>query len=462
MSIATEITRLQGAKAGLKSAIEAKGVTVSSSALLDAYPALVTSIPSGSVEVEEKDVNFYDYDGTRVYSYTATEAQALTALPDLPDHSSIGLDKTSEYSSWNWTLAAVQALTTGQKADVGACYDTTDKNTHVYLNITNDSLTMWYAFCYSHIDWGDGTEEDNNNKAFISHTYSTAGEYEVILSPLGGNWRPQIGRNSSSYMEAPIRPTETEISGTRDTVLRKVNIGSTYKRSLGYYTLYNCSLLETVTIPINITEGIGDNCFENCYSLTSINFPPSSGYLTFACRYCYSLKRATMSYNMKAPGCSFRGCSNLSSIVPTFNNAGLSTNEFDSCYSLKSIILPDTVNCNIGNVFSNCYSLSDIVIPNSTTGIGMSAFQNCYSLFSITIPSAVTSIGSNAFQNCYSLTYIIMKPSSPPTLQSNSLSNTGSLTKIYVPYSADHSVLDAYKGASNWSNYASKMEELPE
>jgi hypothetical protein len=47
MSIASEITRLQTAKADLKTAIEGKGVTVSSSAKLDAYPALVDSIQQG-------------------------------------------------------------------------------------------------------------------------------------------------------------------------------------------------------------------------------------------------------------------------------------------------------------------------------------------------------------------------------------------------------------------------------
>lgn len=47
MSIASEITRLQTAKADLKTAIEGKGVTVSSSAKIDAYPALVESIQQG-------------------------------------------------------------------------------------------------------------------------------------------------------------------------------------------------------------------------------------------------------------------------------------------------------------------------------------------------------------------------------------------------------------------------------
>lgn len=47
MSIATEITRLQTAKADLKTAIEGKGVTVPSATLLDGYASLVSSIPSG-------------------------------------------------------------------------------------------------------------------------------------------------------------------------------------------------------------------------------------------------------------------------------------------------------------------------------------------------------------------------------------------------------------------------------
>ena len=36
--------------------------------------------------VSLKDVNFYDYDGTLVASYTLSEAQALTALPNGPTH----------------------------------------------------------------------------------------------------------------------------------------------------------------------------------------------------------------------------------------------------------------------------------------------------------------------------------------------------------------------------------------
>ena len=47
MAISDEITRLQQAKSALKTSIEGKGVTVSSDATLDDYPALVDSIETG-------------------------------------------------------------------------------------------------------------------------------------------------------------------------------------------------------------------------------------------------------------------------------------------------------------------------------------------------------------------------------------------------------------------------------
>ena len=47
MSVASEITRLQGAKADIKTAIEAKGVTVPSATTLDGYSALIAQISGG-------------------------------------------------------------------------------------------------------------------------------------------------------------------------------------------------------------------------------------------------------------------------------------------------------------------------------------------------------------------------------------------------------------------------------
>lgn len=71
MSIATEITRLQTAKADLKTAIEAKGVTVSSATKLDGYAALVGKITTGGGESKNAQV---------VQGTTRTNSSTLTAI----------------------------------------------------------------------------------------------------------------------------------------------------------------------------------------------------------------------------------------------------------------------------------------------------------------------------------------------------------------------------------------------
>lgn len=59
MSIATEIARLQNAKASIKSSIESKGVTVSPSATLDDYSTLIDAISSGGGSGLEYETGTY-------------------------------------------------------------------------------------------------------------------------------------------------------------------------------------------------------------------------------------------------------------------------------------------------------------------------------------------------------------------------------------------------------------------
>lgn len=78
MSVASEITRLQNAKADLKTAIEGKGVTVSSSTKLDGYADLVDSIQQGG---GGDDDNWYLF-GRRsiVYVFTKTNDTTWTEI----------------------------------------------------------------------------------------------------------------------------------------------------------------------------------------------------------------------------------------------------------------------------------------------------------------------------------------------------------------------------------------------
>ena len=49
MSVASEIERLQGAKADMKTALESKGVTVPTDANVDSYASLISSISTGGL-----------------------------------------------------------------------------------------------------------------------------------------------------------------------------------------------------------------------------------------------------------------------------------------------------------------------------------------------------------------------------------------------------------------------------
>lgn len=75
MSVASEITRLQNAKASLKTAIEGKGVTVSSSTKLDGYADLVDSIQQGGGGGDDEVIEAY-LSEDEVYTINIEDFQA--------------------------------------------------------------------------------------------------------------------------------------------------------------------------------------------------------------------------------------------------------------------------------------------------------------------------------------------------------------------------------------------------
>lgn len=80
--------------------------------------------------------------------------------------------------------------------------------------------------------------------------------------------------------------------------------------------------------------------------------------------------------------------------------------KFSSCYYLKAIILPDTLQ-RLGNyAFTYCRYLEEIEIPEGTVTVGDLAFYQCNNLSSVTIPKTVTSIGYGAFSYCSKLNSI--------------------------------------------------------
>jgi len=136
----------------------------------------------------------------------------------------------------------------------------------------------------------------------------------------------------------------------------------------------------------------------------------------------------------------------------------VNTANFYNRLRITQIVFGNDISSIGSSALIQCYSVTSVVIPDSVSSIESNAFQDCYSLMSITIPDNVTNIASSAFSNCFSMSEYHFKPTTPPTLASANVFNSiASDCVIYVPQGS----LDAYKTATNWSTYASKMQEEP-
>ncbi len=391
--------------------------TYTASGGVDGYsPVTVNVSGGGSPSADANDVNFRDYDGTIVYSYSASDFAALTAMPDNPSHSGLIA------RGWNWALSDAKTYVAKYgRLEIGQMYITDDGKTKIYIHIDHDTpssrMTFYVRFTATvkngvTIDWGDGSTETNSATAATNypHTYAAAGDYVITLEVTNGSVSFEGTSGGSGHSIYGSRASASSYNRGR---IRAVEIGENVT-SIGSYAFYNCYSLTSITIPDSVTS-IGSSMFNNCYSLTSITIPDS------------------------------------------VTSIGSST--FNNCYSLTFITIPDGVTSIWNSTFNSCYSLTSITIPDDVTSIGSTAFGSCYSLTSITIPDGVTDIGSQAFQNCYGVAEYHLLPTTPPTLaNTNAFSNIASDCVIYVPVGT----LEAYQSATNWSTYASKMQEEPQ
>ena len=387
---------------------------------------------SGSSSASPNDVNFYDYDGTIVASYSLSEAQSLTTLPDGPTHSGL------TFQGWNYTLEKVKAFT--RPMNVGAMYITDDGKTRLYIRIAAEghmNVPLYISQTVANgatIDWGDGSATQTlagTGNVNTTHTYASIGDYVITLDPVD-RCTLGFGAGSSSYC---VLGSTGNNGRAYCNMLQDVQVGIGVN-SIGNSAFYNCSSLASVTIPDGVTS-IGNNAFNSCYSLASVTIPDSVTSIgDYAFNSCYSLASVTIPDSVTSIG----------------NNA------FYNCSSLASVTIPDSVT-SIGNsAFYNCSSLASVTIPDSVTSIGNYAFNSCSSLVSVTIPDSVTSIGNSAFNSCYGMAEYHLKPTTPPRLSStNAFQNIPSDCIIYVPVGC----LEVYQNATNWATYASKMQEEP-
>lgn len=443
-----------------------------------AVSEMAEKISDVKIIVEEKDINFYDFDGTLLYSYYMSDLP-LAELPAQPDHSNHHVPLTGQ--GWNFTLSEVNALT--GPMNIGAVYVPSDRKTHIRISIlSNSTLTIPIYFYQSssqavHIDWGDGSVSmaSATGNTYLSHTYAETGNYEITLH-VNGTYTCSLGVSgtTTTTMFGAVANTNRATLSVVEEVYIGRNISNIYP-----YAFQCCYSLRIVTFPKTL-KYFGEQCFRDCPKLVSVIIPKLDNGATVlpgnAFSYCYSLICLSVSHSITSIGTyAFHSCFSLPSVtlpssVTTINTYAFSTcrsikkisilgkttignNAFVYMYSLQSLHL-EKMGSSIGNyAFNEAVSLRDIKLSNNLTTIGTYAFQYNYSLTSVTIPSSVTNIGTYAFAYCYGVREYHIKRSSPPTLSSNAFAGIQSGCKIYVPSSS----LSTYKSASVWSTYASYM-----
>lgn len=431
----------------------------------------------GSGPKEVKDVNFVDYDGTIVESYTTAEWANVTELPANPSHTDIGLTA----QGWNWTKQAIDTQLTdvGGWVWVGQSYITTSGDTEIDIEFLGDdgfNLSPYLQLAVdgtAYIDWGDNsTLTDVTGSSLTTviatqHVYGGHGSYTISISAQTGSSFALIG-TSSQYGILSANVTTAQNHLYTDCV-KAVRIGE--RCSIGSYAFYNLVRLEQITIPEGVTSlgasafnslrklkaiviprgctSMGANCFANCYSAVTLSLPYDISSMTTVDSMS-SLKYITIPYGVTGIG-KFDYCSVLESIAIPSGIIATSAS-FKNCIVLTDVKLGTFPS--VTNAFQYCSALREITIPYGATVISTNSFGYCYSLGKIVFPETVTIIGTNAFSACSSLKELRFESTTPPTFSNSWSSGIPAGCVIYVPDTA----LNDYKTANNVnSTIASQM-----
>lgn len=424
----------------------------------------IANIPTpqpGSHPGIDDDVLFIDYDGTLLYGYTAAQFNALSEMPANPSHTGLVAQ------GWNWTLADAKAYVaqTG-KLVIGQLYTTDDGKTRLYISLDDRTgLTVYLNLRRTAaaagrelvVDWGDGdTSTDTAASTTITnitltHTYAVAGDYVVKLIPdadddvvVGGQDRICLKEIENTYTNTPSY------------ALKRVEVGANVK-SISAYAFSYVKRLETVSIPATLSGTCGGQGTFRYSGVKCVVVPPcrtAAHQNTYEC--CVRMRLIAMPRGAVLNASSFKQDfalhrAHVQSLGGTYT--------LSECRALHCVTYTELTSL-ANYALADCSALPDLALPEGVTTIGSSALSGCRALKSLTLPASVTSIAAKAFENCWGLETLQVEATTPPSLAATTaFSGLNSLHEIRVPYSADHSILAAYKTATNWSQYSAYMVE---
>ena len=315
----------------------------------------IRNLPLSSTPVEEKDYNFYDYDGTLLYSYTYEEAMALDKMPDLPYHKGLICE------GWNYSFEQMRQQGT-RKCDIGAFYVTDDGATRLYMDLPYGNMTISLIFAFSvpnvcSIDWGDGSEKEvAQSGVVLNHIYSDRGKY-VIRVYVTENFHVDLGCYDTSVFNT--------------------------NNSNGSYVPMNAALCYKVEMGRNM--GFTTRAFKGCISLKSISMSR------------HSTPLGTMMFQDCILDCVVCTPTNVANIFGNVRKVIWSTGMTiynTAIYYCSKIVIPYGVTY-INYIHDN---IGEIYIPETVNTVDSSGGYDCMYDFSAlkSVPVLSTSLLANA------------------------------------------------------------------
>jgi hypothetical protein len=260
--------------------------------------------------------------------------------------------------------------------------------------------------------------------------------------------------------------------------------------SIGSSAFSNCTSLALTSLPAGITS-IHTYAFQNCTNLALSSLPAGLNTIDYGVfQNCTNLALTSLPAGITSIGIiAFSNCTNLALTSLPTELTFIGNSAFENCTSLTSLSLPASVDVEYANPFMGCTSLSSftvtgtgplsvtgngkalvrnnteliayptasgsVILPEGLTSIGYGAFKGCTNLTQITFPANITSSAEHPFWDCYNLAFVILLNPIPPTL-GNGFSYFNSNFAIKVPAGS----VEAYKAASGWSLYASRISAI--
>lgn len=389
--------------------------------------SVTVNVSSGPVSVAEKDVNFYDYDGTCVYSYTAAEFANLTEFPANPTHEGLTA------KGWNWSFENAKAYVADCGIlDLGQDYETADGETKVHIQVRGLRRDPRIGFGLNGtavIDWGDGSDTTTvtgtnlNTLKQSYHKYQNEGDYTVSIKVTSGKISIRGETSRGSHLVCCSVSSIATKGPLYQNMLVAVEIGENCEIAAAAFAY--CERLQTVVLPRTITT-LPESFCAGCGILPTIIIPKSVTSIGNSMFYNhYSLKKVVF--------------------PDTITTSTASSSAFYNCRSISRVTLPPGI-ATYPKLFTNCYSLRQAPIPTGITGIESNTFSGPVSLTDIVIPSTVTTIGTNVFAQNAALKRLRFLPQVPPTISSETWQYVPTDCIVEVPYGS----LAAYLTATNY------------